>query len=373
MHPHSRARVLLVAQPVVAGVPHHVTALLAHLDGTGWQVDVMCPRNSVLWSVADGRPGVRLHPMPDARTPRLGDVAAFVRLLGLLRQVDVAHAHSSKAGLLVRAAAAATCRSGQAVFTPHGWSFWACRGLAQRGARLLERVAARWCAAIITVSSFERDAGLAAGIGRADLYRVVPNGVDSVRFAADPAPVAGRIVMVGRLAPPKRQDVAIRALALVRRTIPDAHLELVGGGPLRPGLEHLAEAEGVAAAVVFAGERDDVPERLRAASCVLLASGYEGCSLAVLEAMAAARPVVASRVGGMDELVDDGVTGLLVSDRPEDVARALVDVLAHPVRAEAMGAAARRRVAERFSADRMAAATLAAYRAVRPQRTPPGG
>lgn len=360
-----RPRVLVVAQPAVAGVPHHVAELLPHLERAGFRIDVMCPRNSVLWASVAGRAGVRLHPMPDARVPSAGDVLAAARLVRLLRRVDVAHAHSSKAGMLVRAAAAVAGRTDRVVFTPHGWSFWACRGRAAPLATALERVAARRCAVIVTVSAAERDAGLAAGI-RPPQYRVVPNGVDPGRFVADPAPVPGRVVMVGRLAPPKRQDLVVRALEAVRRRCPEASLELVGDGPQRAELERLADAAGVAGAVTFLGERADVPERLRAAACVVLASGYEGCSLAVLEAMAAARPVVASRVGGMDELVEDGVTGRLVGNDVDALAAAVGDVLASPVEAEAMGAAARARVVERFSAERMAADLAAVYRTLHP-------
>lgn len=354
-------RVLLVAQPVSAGVPHHVIELLPRLEEAGLRIDVMCPRRSVLWAAAAGRPGVRLHPMPDARTPRPGDLAAFVLLVRLLRRVDVAHAHSSKAGMLVRGAAVVARRTRRVVFTPHGWSFWAYEGLPGRLAKTLERLAARWCATIVTVSVHEREAGLAAGVGHRSQYRVVPNGVDPARFAAEPVPVPGRIVMVGRLARPKRQDLAIRALAVVRRNCPQAHLELVGDGPLRAGLEQLADAHGVADAVAFLGERDDIPERVRGAACVLLASRYEGCSLAVLEAMAAGRPVVASRVGGMEELVEDGVTGRLAANEPEEMAAALAEVLGSSAEGEAMGAAARQRVAERFGAKHMVVGVLAAY------------
>lgn len=359
-----RTRILVVAQPVSAGVPHHVIGLLPDLVEAGFRIDVMCPRRSVLWAAASAHPGVSLHPMPDARTPHPGDLAVLLLLVRLLRRVDVVHAHSSKAGMLVRAAALVTGRTRRVVFTPHGWSFWACEGRAKRFVVLFERLAARWCATIVAVSAYERDAGLAVGVGRRPQFRVIPNGVDPARFAADPAPVPGRIVMVGRMAEPKRHDLAIRALAVVRRACPAAHLELVGDGPLRPGLEALAEALGVTGAVAFLGDRDDVAERLRAAACVLLASRYEGCSLAVLEAMAAGRPVVASRVGGMDELVEDGVTGRLVANVAEELAAALLEVIGPGTGGEAMGAAGRSVAAERFAAGRTSAGTIAAYRAL---------
>jgi glycosyltransferase involved in cell wall biosynthesis len=101
-----------------------------------------------------------------------------------------------------------------------------------------------------------------------------------------------------------------------------------------------------------------VPDLLRAASCALHLSTYEGASLGVLEAMATGLPVVASRLGGMDELVVDGVTGRLVGDDPVEIGAAVAAALDSP----ALGAAGRARVEERFTAAGMAAATLEVYR-----------
>jgi glycosyltransferase involved in cell wall biosynthesis len=135
----------------------------------------------------------------------------------------------------------------------------------------------------------------------------------------------------------------------------------VGDGPLSGALAAQASALGVADAVTLLGERTDVPDQLRAAAVAVHACRYDGCSLAVLEAMASGRPVVASRVGGMDEVVLEGSTGELCSDDPEEWAAVVGGLLDDRLRAEAMGAAGRDRARARYARERMAAAVLAVY------------
>src|SRR5205814_7166410 len=121
-----------------------------------------------------------------------------------------------------------------------------------------------------------------------------------------------RMVFLARLAPPKAPSLCVQAMAEVVVTHPEARLDIVGDGPLRAEAEALSRELGVTGAVRFLGDRDDVPAQLASAACLVLASGYEGCPLSVLEAMAAGLPVVVTRVGGIDEVVEDGVTGWIV-------------------------------------------------------------
>jgi glycosyltransferase involved in cell wall biosynthesis len=354
---------LLVAQPLEAGVPHHVRDLLPAALAYGWRVEVACPPASVLWSAAGAHgPDVTRHRISAARAPSPADAGSLARLVPLVRGADVVHAHSSKAGLLARLAARTTGRTGRCVFTPHGWSFWAYPAFLP-----VERVAARWARTIVAVSAYERDAGLDAGVGRRDQFAVIPNGVDLGRFRASPVPPGNHLVMVARLAAPRRHDVVLRALA---RLPEDVTLELVGDGPRRGELAALAGDLGVAGRVTFAGELppERVADRLGRAACVVHASDYEGASLGVLEAMACGRPVVASAVGGMDELVaaaGTGATGELCrgNDDPAAWAHAIGRVLAGD-RRHALGAAARARAEERFSLDAMRRRTLALYQRI---------
>ncbi len=196
--------------------------------------------------------------------------------------------------------------------------------------------------------------------------RTIRNGIETARYAeaGDPsvvrralgipgdAPVIGT---VGRLAEIKRYDLLIRSFARVRRECPDAHLILVGDGPSGPGLRELAAGLGVGGCVHFAGYQTNVNEYLHAMTCFALTSSSEGTPQAVLEASMARLPVVASRVGGLPEVIDDGHSGVLFEPGDEDaLTRELVSVLRDRDRAGRLGEAARQRVEGRYGIGRMA-------------------
>jgi len=354
-------RLLLAAQPLDGGVASHVIGLVDGLPPGRFAVDVACPRGSQTWARLQGRDGVELHAIRPHRGPAPGDTRSWLTLLRLAGRADVVHVHSAKAGFLGRLAAATRGKRGACVFTPHGWSFWAADGAESRLYVRLERLAAHWCRTIVALSGAERDAGLEEGVGRRDQYRVIPNGVSLERFSLPRAPVRGRILMVGRLAPPQRPDLALRALATVRTRIPEAELLVVGDGLLRPDAERLASDLGLGGAVRFLGHRDDVPELLAEAECALLASDYEGCPLAVVEALAAGVPVVATDAGGIRELVQDGHTGAVAPPEADALAAALESVLADPARAAEQGAEGRREAASRLSLETMVGSLVALY------------
>jgi glycosyltransferase involved in cell wall biosynthesis len=165
-------------------------------------------------------------------------------------------------------------------------------------------------------------------------------------------PVVG---VVATLRPQKALDVLLRAVPLVREEIPAAAVLIAGGGDEVGGPEeqrlHAVAAElGLGDELRFLGERSDVPDLVAAFDVAALSSDYEGSPLSVMEYMEAGKPVVATRVGGLPDLVEDGVTGLLVDPQdPAALAAALVAVLRDPERAARMGAAGRERRRDRFS------------------------
>jgi glycosyltransferase involved in cell wall biosynthesis len=176
---------------------------------------------------------------------------------------------------------------------------------------------------------------------------------------------------VARLAANRGHEALIHGFRLLLPEYPGARLLLVGKGEARPRLEALVWGLGLAERVLFVGYRDaDLPEVLHALDAfVLMGAGSDESCRAALEAMAAGRPVVASRVGALPDTVVHGVTGLLVDDEtPEAVAAALRSVLEAPERARLMGEAGRRRVEEVFSPDRHAARVEAVYRAALARR-----
>jgi glycosyltransferase involved in cell wall biosynthesis len=359
-------RLLLTVYPPDGGAARHVIDLARGLDADRWAIDLACLPGSEVWSALEDRANLRLQALSGSHGPPTPtDLRDLPLLIQLASRADVIHAHSSKAGFLTRLAAVTRGRRRHALFTPHAWSFWGAKGFEGRAYLGLEQLAARWCRVLVCVSRAERDAGLAARVGHPGQYRVVLNGIDLKPFAHEPCPRPGRVVFVGRLQSQKRADLAIRALAIVRRTRPEATLDVVGDGPLRSELEGLVEREGLRESVRLLGKRQDLPELLAGSACMLLTSDYEGCPLSVLEAMAAGVPVVATAVGGVPELLVDGETGILVEPgSPGAIATALEAILASPARARCLGAAGRERARGLFSRERMVRETEALYEEV---------
>jgi sugar transferase (PEP-CTERM/EpsH1 system associated) len=226
--------------------------------------------------------------------------------------------------------------------------------------RWLQRLG--WSAAddVLSVSSRLADKiASETGFSRAAI-RVLPNGVDLSRFdridrAATRAALglsadARVAVTVGRLVPVKDQRTLLEALALLHRDQVPATLLVAGDGPLRESLEAQAVTLGIAPQVRFLGHRPDVEQILGAADVFVLSSASEGMSNTILEAMACRLPVVATHVGGADEMVIDGETGYLVPPgAPRPLADALAPLLTDAGRARTMGVAGRLRAEQEFS------------------------
>jgi glycosyltransferase involved in cell wall biosynthesis len=192
----------------------------------------------------------------------------------------------------------------------------------------------------------------------AEAIRVIPNGIDVAAFAPTAPKARRRIVAtVANLRQEKGHDVLLRAAALVRARIPDVRFRIIGDGPNRDSLHALAVGLGVQDVVEFLGHREDVPGLLAGSDVYAFPSRTEAFPNGLIEGMTAGLPVVASGVGGMLELVDNRRNGLLVPPGDEQaLAGALIELMQDAPLAEALGAAARRTIASRYSYDRMVAA-----------------
>lgn len=216
---------------------------------------------------------------------------------------------------------------------------------------------ARHCRLELCVSQTVRDHQAARTGLPDDFFRVVRNGIDLARFRqATPSETEPVVVAVGHLrSAEKGFDVLLRAWATVQHAVPTARLVIAGDGPERPRLERLRVAlpDG-GASVRLAGYVEDVPGLLASASVACVPSRSEGLPLAPMEAMASGLPVVASRIGAIEELIDDGVHGVLVPrDDVDALASALVGLLTDRQRREDCGEQAKRRASEAFGIDRM--------------------
>jgi glycosyltransferase involved in cell wall biosynthesis len=170
------------------------------------------------------------------------------------------------------------------------------------------------------------------------------------------------VLMVGVIRAVKRHEVALRAFALFHEQFPEARLLLAGEGPMQQGMEDLARSLGLGDSIRFLGHREDVPDLMRAADCLLLTSRSEGVPQVLTQGLHCGLPTVATAVGGVPEVILHEKTGLLVS--PEDmngVVAALTRLRSNPEFALCLSAAGKRHVAEKFSLEAMADATEQLY------------
>jgi glycosyltransferase involved in cell wall biosynthesis len=205
----------------------------------------------------------------------------------------------------------------------------------------------------------------------AEKIDVIPYGMDADSFAREAHPGAFRreigagehplVGFIGRMTAQKGVDVLLRAFALVQRRHPTATLILAGDGPDRPAVMRLALSLGLER-VMFLGWRTDTADILADIQLLAMPSRWEGFGLVALEAMAMAKPIAASRVSALPEIIVDGETGLLATPGSvEELADAITAILSDPKRAAAMGRAGRDRVRAEFPVKRMAQSTAAAY------------
>jgi len=313
----------------------------------------------------------------DLRARRLADPAAFLRYIRLLRRekFDLVHAHGQDAGIL--AAAVRPFVRIPFVLTRHvldepdtGWR----EGLRARWAL----AGARRADAVIAVSSASADhLSRSAAIPRRTID-IVPNGIDIARFdRADLSrkrseirrrigitPGERMVLVIAALRRGKGHEVLIEAWPDLDRQLRGVRVVFVGGGERQTELE--ARCRGLGAAVTFLGWRDDIAELLTASDILVLPSFSEAYPTVLMEAAAAGRPVVATRVGGVAEIVKHGRTGLLVApgDAP-GLAEAVSAILSSSRRARSFGRAARERARADFSLGRQVEQTLGVWSSMR--------
>ncbi len=288
----------------------------------------------------------------------MGAISALARFIRK-EEIRLLHAHDFKANFY--ALAASRRASVRTVTTLHNWTQAASP---VRRYEWLDALQVRFFDRIIAVSP-----EIAAGARRwripARKLRVILNGVDLARFSPRPqVSFNSRVVIgtVGRLVWNKGYQDLLAAAARVCGELPNAHFLLVGDGPRRRDLEAEAQRLGLSSRVTFAGQRDAVEASYGEMDIFVSSSLTEGLPVAVLEAMASRLPVVATRVGAVPEVIEDGRSGLLVNPgEPEALASAIVELVKNKERAAALARAAYVRVAERFSAESMTRQTEAVY------------
>jgi glycosyltransferase involved in cell wall biosynthesis len=371
-----------------------VLHIITHLDNGGAQANTLLSvagldRGRYQVDLAAG-PGVlesdalasadRLVVLPYFRRSlySLGDLRAAAALLRLVGDYDVVHTHGSKAGVLGRLAARMR-RVPAVVHTVHGFPVHDYMPRLRRRLLLaLERVAARCADRIVCVCDTNVAEALILNVARPEQIRVVVSGVPSEHVrsgsgdrARHELGIPAGVPVVGTITRLMEQKAPLDFVEAARRVIeadPEVHVVVVGDGPLRDQVA--AAAEGIPQLHLL-GFRADVPDVLAMLDVVAFSSLWEGLGRALTEAVLAGKPVVATAVNGVPDLVVDGETGYLTSaGRPDELADRILDVLARPDRGAGMGAAGADRVAGSYDVDKMVAGLDQLYQEVLRERRP---
>ena len=378
----------LIARLNVGGPALHVAYLSAGLADRGYDTTLVAGTvgsgETSMAFVAEKR-GIRIVTLNDLHREiaPLRDLRTILQLSRLIRRErpTILHTHTAKAGAVGRIAAllAGDARPPVIVHTFHGHVLRGYFNPVLTAAFLvLERMLARVTTALVAVSPEVRNDLVALGVAPASKFAVVRLGIEldeRVGYAEEERQTTRRLLgippdvfvvgWIGRMTAVKRtEDIARTLQALVERGV-DAYLCLVGDGPDRAGLERRMHELGVAKHCLFVGYQEDVARFYDAIDVLLLTSVNEGTPVSVIEALAAGRPVVATRVGGVSDVVRDGVDGFLVEvGDVESLAARLAELAGDPELRARMGNAGRAHVIERYAVERLVDDVDRLYRAL---------
>jgi glycosyltransferase involved in cell wall biosynthesis len=311
--------------------------------------------------------------VPLTRLPRRAriDPTLYQGMVQLIRREkpDLVHTHLFKSDLHGRLAAR-RCGVPLVVSTCHNNDSWARNKvfgwLYGRTNLLADRV--------IAVSEEVRDYQVAHTFTPAEKFTVINSGVDISRFTGQEEagaavraelgiePSVPLVGIIGRLTPQKGHVTFLQAAGLINKTLPEARFLVVGDGPLRDELQAQAHSLGLEGTLSFCGLRQDIPAVLKALDLLVFSSQWEGLPITLLEGMAAARPVVSTKVGGVAGVARDNETALLVPPAdPEALAAACLRFLRNPDMRDRFGKAGHMRVREHYSLEAMLRNTTALY------------
>lgn len=316
-----KIRILHVAQ-AAGGVDRYIRMLLKYLDREKFENILVCSQDfheedykSLVYS---------FEQVEMTRAIGGNDLKAIKAVRALIKRYnpDIVYAHSSKAGAIARIADIGL--KNHCVYNPHGWAFnMRCSAKKKEMYTAIEKVAAPFCDKIICISDAEKQSALDKKICRKDKLQVIFNGVDieSYKNGAHGAvtrkdlniPEDAFVVgMVGRVSPQKAPDVFVKMAKQVKDKVPDAHFIIVGNGNQEAEIRKYAEDNGFSDSLHITGWVDNPMSYVELFDVACLLSRWEGFGLALPEYMMAGKPIVASKVDAIPNIIRDGENGLLV-------------------------------------------------------------
>lgn len=310
--------------------------------------------------------GIPHYDVPSLRRSCLPftDCLALFEILKIIRKVkpDVLHTHSSKAGFIGRIAGRIAGVK-VTVHMPHGHVFYGYfSSVTARLFVFLEKIAALFTDKILTLTEIEKKDYIREKISDDNRIVTIVCGIDIERYASSTRTVRDEfgispdqpvIGWVGRIEPVKGCEHFLRACQLIKKEMPEARFLLVGEGALKGEMEELADSLEIGREVTFAGYRTDMPEIMNSIDLLLHTPLNEGLGRVLLEAMTCEKPVVAADVGGIPEIIEHGIQGLLVPAGDHvSMAEESLKILKDPELAKRLGSAGREK-ALNFSTEEM--------------------
>lgn len=309
----------------LGGAQKQLLSLIKGLDKTKFKAFLFTAKEGLLLADALSIEGLILKRSPWLERPinPFRDIAALIEIYSFIKKnnIDIVHTHSSKAGILGRLAAVL---AGVKVIlhTVHGWSFHDYQPRVFRFIFIwLERLSAGFTNRIIVVSDYDKQKGLANRIGNKEKYALIRYGIDYAEFSIKDGGIREELgigandLVVGMIAcfkPQKSPRDFIRLAHSVAKSLSGIKFLLVGDGALRRKIERLIRRLDLQKEVILSGWRRDIARILSAIDIFVLTSLWEGLPVAVLEAMAAAKPIIATDTGGIGEVIKNGDSGFLV-------------------------------------------------------------
>jgi len=342
--------------------------LAKNLNKNEFKVEVACKPGGILIEKLK-EIGIKVHPINSFRRgiSPINDFRTLISLYNLIKKekYDIVHCHSTKAGILGRIAAKLAGIK-KIYFTTHGWGFYNREeyGWLENFLVLLEKIAAECSTRIICVSENDKKEGLKRKIAKEDKFLVIKNGVEwEVKGSREEAREKLKVKndgvvfgMVGRLAYQKNPLMFLKAAKEIIKKYPKTKFILIGGGLLFQECENFIKENKLRKNIFLLGEKspEETHQLLLGFDVFVLTSKYEGLPFAIIEAIFAGLPIVATNVGGVSELIKDNKNGFLVnSNSIEELVQKMIYLIENPVKIKEMGEEGQKIAKENFTLDKM--------------------
>lgn len=354
----------------LGGAQEIVLYTLQNLNQERYNLFLVTNDKGILMEEAKRMKNTKAFFIPELIRP-INPIKDFIALIKLFHfckkeKIDIVHTHSSKAGILGRWAAR-LAKVPIITHTIHGWGFYPRQNFLKRKLFIfLEKITAKITDNLIVVSQANIGTGIQNGIGKKEKYALIRAGIKPSLFQDVKVNTVGKkkelaleedTKVVGMIAPFKPQKAPLDFVKVANQVIekrPGTQFLLIGDGKLRPEIERLIKELNLEKKVILTGWRKDIPQILKAIDVLALTSRWEGLPRVFPEAMASELPIVATKVDGASEAIEEGVNGFLVSaGDTRSMAEKIITLLDNPEMAKEMGRKGREKVFPEFDIDLM--------------------